>query len=120
MISKKNRRKGLTLFILFLFLTITILSLLPAKSTLNLGNKDKLSHLIAYFVFSLTVFQQWKISRSTRWILFVLIGYGLFLEFLQGFVPGRVSSSLDGLANTIGVVMGGFVSYIQHRMYGKR
>lgn len=120
MISKKNRRKGLTLLILFLFLTITILSLLPAKSTLNLGNKDKLSHLIAYFVFSLTVFQQWKISRSTLWILFVLIGYGLFLEFLQGFVPGRVSSSLDGLANTIGVVFGFLVAFLSYKIHEKR
>jgi VanZ family protein len=120
MISKKNRRKGLVLLIFFLFLTITVLSLLPAKSTLNLGNKDKLSHFIAYFILSFTVFQHWKISRNSIWVLFALIGYGLFLEFLQGFVPGRVSSLFDGLANTIGVFLGTITTFIQNKIYEKR
>jgi len=36
----------------------------------------------------------------------VLVGYGLFMEILQGFVPGREVSGLDLLANSVGVGIG--------------
>jgi VanZ family protein len=38
--------------------------------------------------------------------------YGLLLEFLQGFIPGRESSLMDVLANTGGIVIGSAIGHI--------
>jgi VanZ family protein len=46
--------------------------------------------------------------------LLICICYGLSLEYLQGFVPGRVPSWLDALANTGGVLTG-FLLYSSTR-----
>jgi len=118
--SKKSRGKLLLFSLIILFLSITLLSLLPPKSALNLENKDKLSHFFAYFILSLNAFLLRRISWGKNWIIFVLIGYGFFLEWIQGFVPGRESSMLDGIANSIGVIFGFLVAFLIYRIYEKR
>ena len=120
MISRRNRKIILIVSLVILTITITVLSLLPAKSSLNLGEKDKLSHFLAYFVLTIPVFLLKKISWRSSWIVLILIIYGLLLEFLQGFVPGRVSSLLDGFANTSGVLLGVCAAIIQQKIYEKR
>ena len=120
MISRRNRKIILIVSLVIFTITITVLSLLPAKSSLNLGEKDKLSHFLAYFVLTIHVFLLKKISWRSSWIVLILIIYGLLLEFLQGFVPGRVSSLLDGLANTGGVLLGVCAAIIQQKTYEKR
>ena len=93
----------------FIFLTILIsigvLSLLPPEEV-ELGDSDKLSHCIAYLVLMVS-FGYWKGDFQDTWRrIFVIISYGVLLEFLQGFVPGRVPSLYDGIANSIGVLIG--------------
>ena len=102
------------LFILsfsFVFIGIGILSLIPPSSGIELGEHDKWNHFIAYLVLSLN----WCLIKNKRTFFFLgllLCGcYGLSLEYLQGFVPGRVPSWLDALANLGGVVTG-FVLYV--------
>ncbi len=88
------------------FLGIGILSLLPPSSGIELGEHDKWNHFIAYLILALN----WCLIKNKH--TFFLLGlllcgcYGLSLEYLQGFVPGRVPSWLDALANTGGVVTG--------------
>ena len=118
--SKKIRDTLLLVSLVILFITITLLSLLPPKSALDLENKDKLSHFLAYFVLSLNTFLLWRISWRKIWIIFVLIGYGLLLEWIQGFVPGRESSLLDGFANSIGVCFGVLATILYYKFYEKR
>lgn len=91
---------------IIVLIAITILSLLPPKSGIELPSNDKLSHFIAYSVLSLNVcllFQSWS-----KMIIALLctIGYGILIEFAQGLVPGRDPSFYDILANTIGVLIG--------------
>jgi|LakMenE18May11ns_1017448.scaffolds.fasta_scaffold8530823_1 VanZ family protein len=117
--SKKIRGKLLLFSLIILFLTITLLSLLPPKSALDLENKDKLSHLFAYFLLSLNAFLLWRISWTKIWIAFVLIGYGFLLEWIQGFVPGRESSVMDGIANSSGVIFGFLVAFLNYKIYEK-
>ena len=89
---------------------IGVLSLMPPISGIELGEHDKWNHFIAYLVLSLN----WCMIENKPKVFFVGLlfcgGYGLSLEYLQGFVPGRLPSSLDALAN-IGGVMSGFVLY---------
>jgi VanZ family protein len=108
---KIDRKIFLFTFIL-IAISIGILSLLPPKSALNLGSNDKISHFIAYFVLSLNGLLVWRISNKTFWLISAIISYGLLLEFLQGFVPGRYTSLLDVIANTIGVLFGFIINMI--------
>ena len=69
---------------------------------------DKLIHLVEYFILGALLMKSMK-NISTKMLIFV-IPFGLFFgimdEYLQSFILGRFSSSLDVLADTIGVVIG--------------
>ena len=105
---KQKNKLFLVLFIIFM-IVITILSLLPPKSNLELGKSDKIYHLLAYAILSLNFgFISSKIRSYFIGIPF-LIAYGLLIEFFQGFVPGRDPSFYDALANFVGVFSGFFI-----------
>lgn len=98
------------------FLTITILSLLPPKSGIEMPTNDKIGHALAYAVLtlnSLLLFK--KFNRNAIIMISCILGYGILIEFIQGFI-GRESSFNDFLANTIGVV----VSLICFIFFGKQ
>ena len=100
------KNKLFILSFLFVFIGIGILSLIPPSSGIELGEHDKWNHFMAYLVLSLN----WCLIKSSSKLFFVgllLCGcYGLSLEYLQGFVPGRVPSLLDASANIGGIVIG--------------
>ena len=104
MVMKRN--KLVILSFSCVFLGIGILSLLPPNSGIELGEHDKWNHFIAYLILALN----WCLIKNTRGIFFsgllICICYGLSLEYLQGFVPGRVPSWLDAMANAGGVLIG--------------
>ena len=100
--------RSLPFFIVFF--TIGVLSLLPPKH-IELGDSDKSAHFIAYFTLMIT-YRFWRISEHFLTGIFILIIYGIILEFLQGLVPGRFPSILDTVANTIGVLLGVFIFWI--------
>ena len=105
---KQKNKLFLTLFII-LIIAITLLSLLPPKSGIELGKSDKLNHFLAYAILSLNFgFISTKIRSYFIGIPF-LIAYGLLIEFFQGFVPGRDPSFYDALANFVGVFSGFFI-----------
>ena len=105
---KQKNKLFLTLFII-LIIAITILSLLPPKSGIELGKSDKLNHFLAYAILSLNFgFISSKIRSYFIGIPF-LIAYGLLIEFFQGLVPGRDPSFYDALANSVGVFSGFFI-----------
>lgn len=100
-------KRPLLLFSAFVVLiAITVLSLLPPKSGMELPSNDKVGHFLAYGTFAMNIsllFNRWK-----KELLFSLIGivlYGILIEFLQGFVR-RETSFYDFLANTAGVAIG--------------
>ena len=85
---------------------IGVLSLMPPSSGIELGEHDKWNHFIAYLVLSLN----WCMIENKSKIFFLGLLfcalYGLTLEYLQGFVSGRLPSWLDAAANMGGVVTG--------------
>jgi VanZ family protein len=98
---------------------ITVLSLMPPKSGIELGEHDKINHFIAYTVFSLNAGLLATSFKKHLLILPLLIAYGLLMEFCQGFVPGRAPSWLDALANTTGVSIGFFLTLILRKVTPK-
>ncbi len=87
---------------------IAVLSLLPPKSGVEIQSNDKINHFIAYAVFSFCGLKAHHEKQVFRFLLF-FVGYGLLMEWLQGFVPGREQSFFDALANTLGVSIGWFI-----------
>jgi VanZ family protein len=91
--------------LMFVLVTITVLSLLPPESGFEL-KKDKLGHLIAYLTLSANA---QFFSRNKTDMLFILLfvcSYGGVLEILQGLVPDRQPSWMDMVANSSGALMG--------------
>ena len=109
-----TRNKLLILSFSCVFLGVGILSLIPPSSGIEMGEHDKWNHFIAYLILALN----WCLIKNKRGFFFlgllICICYGLSLEYLQGFVPGRVPSWLDALANTGGVLTG-FLLYSSTR-----
>jgi VanZ family protein len=101
-----NKEKLFLVSLIFVFIGIAILSLLPPKSIEKIGENDKINHFIAYSVLSLNFGLVIKKLKTHLYCLPILIAYGMLLELCQGFVPGREPSWLDALANSGGVCVG--------------
>lgn len=75
---------------------------------------DKLAHLGVFAIFSITLLISARIdskegrlsSKTKKKALSICIVYGLILESLQYFVPGRMVDIYDLLANTLGAIVG--------------
>ena len=75
-------------------------------------NLDKIQHMVLYFGFGillyLTFFNSEKYSFKKYAAIFaIVVGilYGMTDEFHQSFVPGRVASTADLFANSIGLTI---------------
>ena len=82
-----------------------------------IGNWDKMGHLTLYFVFALLGYR--VVSKSSHY-LFLCIGivvYSGLMEVAQSFMPGRMMSAYDLLANTAGVVI---AMVFANMLFGKR
>ena len=102
----KNNQKLITLSFILVIIAITVLSLLPPRSTVDLGNNDKLSHFLAYSVLTTNALLIKRFESFKIRLLLFLIAYGGFMEIFQGFIPGRHTSLWDMGANTVGVLLG--------------
>ncbi|MBM3186465.1 MAG: VanZ family protein, partial [Bacteroidetes bacterium] len=82
-----SKEKLFMVSLILVFIGITILSLLPPKSIEKIGEHDKINHFIAYSLLSLNFGLVIKKLKTYFFCLPILIGYGLMLEYCQGFVP---------------------------------
>lgn len=98
------------------FLVITVLSLLPPKSGVEIPGNDKVGHFMAYFVFTVNCSLLTVRRGQLLWVLPFMILYGVLIEFLQGLIPGRMPSGLDVVANSSGV----FIGIMVYRIIQKR
>tara|TARA_B110000116_G_scaffold258708_1_gene260110 strand:- start:33 stop:380 length:348 start_codon:yes stop_codon:yes gene_type:complete len=102
--------KHFRILLLIYMLLILGVSSLPSENIpkLMLLNFDKLIHLVEYFILGVLLMKSMK-NISTKMLIYVIpfgIFFGIMDEYLQSFILGRFSSSLDVLADTIGVVIG--------------
>ena len=82
------------------------LSLLPQEflpSGINIW--DKLSHSIAFAALALSAALGWPEKDFVRSVLLPLLLFGVFIEVVQYFIPGREFSMLDMLADAIGIII---------------
>ncbi len=86
---------------------ITYLSLMPVPPMpLTFDGVDKLEHSFAYLVLALCFCQAY--AQPSRWMVF-LIAWGVGIEFAQGWTGYRYFDVWDMVANTTGVLLGGYL-----------
>ena len=92
-------------------LAALVLSLKPAPPQVAVQYADKLVHLMGYA----TLMYWWaqlyiSLPQRVR-VGAALVLFGIVIEGLQGLTPTRKPDAWDVLANTIGIVMGGWIAY---------
>ncbi|BCE02065.1 VanZ family protein [Marinicellulosiphila megalodicopiae] len=104
---------------LLCFILIALFSLSDGQAVAQVGQYDKVVHLFSYFVLSLCFWIGfYKTLEKTMQIISVnlaLIGYGILIEVLQGFVPARFPSMMDAVANAVGILLGFLLIWILKR-----
>lgn len=100
-------RVTIILFRLTLFATLIIITYLattsinyPAIEDIN----DKVGHALAFYVLALLADFSFPKSRLNLPKAALLLGYGLCIEIVQSFLPGRLCSVYDLTADALGLV----------------
>lgn len=84
---------------------ITVLSLMPPSSGVELQVNDKIGHFVAYAVWMTNL--GLMVSKVHYWkIILAILVYSAIMEYFQSFIPGREVSFYDMIANTIGALIG--------------
>ena len=87
------------------FFSIEYLALTPQHIEVLDGLWDKQNHLIAFFaLYVLLSFAYSHFSTRKKIALLVLVGFQI--EATQYFIPGRFFSTLDIVADSIGIIIG--------------
>ncbi len=96
-------------------------SLPPTPSPLTFGHADKLTHAVAFGILGglLAIARiPFRLGSIKRVVLVTILvaAYGMSDEYHQSFVPGRDTSVLDAIADTIGGFVAAFgVAWWQRR-----
>jgi VanZ family protein len=94
---------------------LTYASLRPA-GTASMEPWDKVFHLMAYAIFALLARRMVAGTYPYYGLCVAIALYGVAMEYAQSFVPGRVMSAADALANSAGVLAAVLLS----RAYSRR
>lgn len=92
---------------------ITWLALSPAPpDTLSTG-WDKANHLLAFAALAFSaVWALWRQPRQWLWLVLALLGYGVFIEIAQSFLPPREADWHDVVADGVGIALGLLAAHV--------
>lgn len=89
-------------FLLIAFLTIIFyLAFSHPPQFISENTNDKMDHILAFMVLTCLSIQVFK-KHPIRFVIFI----GLFIEFIQYFIPFRTASFYDILADLVGLTIG--------------
>ena len=92
-------------------LAALVFSLGPATPDGSLNHADKLVHLGGYAVLMYWWSQLYSSVPQRVQVGAALVLLGIVIEGLQGLTPTREPDAWDVLANTLGIVIGGWIAY---------
>ena len=84
---------------------VGVLSLAPSAALPQMSISDKAEHVIAYAMLGLL--GGVSARRGVLGTILGLASFGLALELLQAFSPGRAPDAIDALADIVGACIGG-------------
>lgn len=94
-------------------------SLVPQDTRPQTGFWDGWEHMAAYFVLGLAGLIAYPAPRHRLIVIAAIILYGIGLEILQGFLPGRMPGVVDAIANSIGACLAFLVAWGFQRYHGR-
>lgn len=86
------------------FLAIAWLAVLPSEIAAIDDFNDKLKHLFAFGVLTIGLLRYWRMAAVPAVICLLCFGVGI--EVVQSFIPGRTASAWDVLADLAGILAG--------------
>ena len=86
-------------------LLITYLLTMELKHPIMMSMNDKLGHALAFIYLAFLVDYSFPASRFGLLKVLPLLAYGLFIEVIQHYLPHRMFSFLDMLADSVGVAI---------------
>ncbi len=93
------------LFLLFASY-IAVISLQPTNNVLmSIQYMDKVLHIGAYALFAILGYFATTTPRKYRYICLAIVVFSIGVEYGQSFVPGRMMSGYDLLANITGIII---------------
>lgn len=86
------------------FIAISVLAIKISHVPLIDQTNDKFKHMLAfaYLAAGLSLFWSWSWQK----VSILLLIYGVVIELVQSFVPGRYASAWDVLADCVGIALG--------------
>jgi len=106
-----------TLFIAAFYICLVAIEFL-ATTTIHIevveSVWDKANHFIAFFTLYILLTLAYK-KLSLKVKVGLLILFGIQIEFVQSFIPGRYFSLLDVVADSIGILIG----IVGYKLYKK-
>jgi VanZ family protein len=93
------------LFLLFASY-IAVISLQPTNNVLmSIPYMDKVLHMAAYALFTTLGYFATTTPRKFRYVCLAMILFSIGIEYGQSFVPGRMMSGFDLMANIVGIII---------------
>ena len=93
---------GYAMIVIVVYLSLTSD---PIQIDTSLPYQDKLLHMLAYFALTFWFMQIYHIRQHVMFWLIMFLFLGVFMEYLQGFDPGRYAEAGDMVANVLGVAV---------------
>ncbi len=101
--ARRNRLLWVSLLI------IIVVTLSPGNGKIAGNYLDKVAHFGIFFILSINVCYKFQKDKPLTTALLWAILFGLLTEVLQQFIPGRNMDMYDGIADTLGVVIGFYI-----------
>ncbi len=101
--TRKNSRRRWQALLLSMMLVSCVVAFDPAPSPVGVAHGDKLQHLVAFAALGLVA--RLALQRAPVAGL-AMLGFGIFIEAVQHFIPTRSASLGDVVADAAGVVLG--------------
>ena len=110
-------KKNYILITLIILLMIFFASIFPSNNSdplFEIKYFDKFMHMFFYLILSLPI----CFIRPSNWKLYIIffIIFGIFIEYIQSFVPNRTTELLDIIFNIIGIFSSIFLTHFYKKL----
>ncbi len=84
---------------------VLVVTLMPGNGKIAGNILDKIVHFLIFFFLAINITYSFQKSPKLYFYLFLAVILGGLTEYLQQFVPGRNMDWVDGIADTLGVIL---------------
>lgn len=105
MLAMVINRKYIKIIFWLLVIMVLVLSFMPGSVSSSIQHVDKLEHLVAFFVLSILLLLAYKFSKPLFTTAIIMALFGMGIEVVQVYIPNRIFSMQDFLADIVGIVL---------------